>query len=81
MQIEPGQILDEYDVLTDELLARYIVVDIKEKCLPNRISVLCVYDSQEFDVPGSITCLDDSSILGNITIYWKLDGVKILDED
>jgi len=81
MQIEPGQILDEYDVLTDELLARYIVIDIKEERLPNRISVLCVYDSQKFDVPGSITCLDDSSILGNITIYWKLDGVKILDED
>ena len=75
-----SQILDEYDVLTDELLARYIVIDIKEKCL-NRISVLCVYDSQKFDVPGSITCLDDSSIMGNITIYWKLDGVKILDED
>tara|TARA_B100000900_G_scaffold327641_1_gene287781 strand:- start:475 stop:720 length:246 start_codon:yes stop_codon:yes gene_type:complete len=81
MQIEPGQILDEYDVLTNELLARYIVVDTTDTFSSNRINVLCVYDSQEFDVPGSITCLDDSSILGNITIYWKLDGVRILDED
>ena len=80
MKMEPGQILDEHDVITAELLARYVIVDIKEEDKINSIVAICLFDSQGIDKPGSISFLDEKSILGNITIYWKLDGVRIFDE-
>ena len=80
MRIEPGQILDEHDVITGRLLARYIVIDIKEFESASNVIAVCLFDSQGLDKPGSIAFIDEGSLTGNITIYWKVDGVRIFHE-
>ena len=76
--IEPGQILDEYIIKTGEHLACYIVLEIIKIGNSDVVKACCLYDSENIDLPGSITTLTEYSFIGSYSVYWEIDGKRIL---